>query len=137
MNYRKSLEFGLKCPILLDMARSFIHPSSKDFTIDAVLYALSDPIRREIVKKLYAKLDSNGEGMCCNKACDQLSPSTISFHHKILRESGLIRSEKIGVEVVNTLRADELNNRFPGLLDSILKNHKSAPKSRAPAAAEK
>ena len=96
-----------------------MHPSPKDFSIDAVLYALSDPIRREIVMKLYG-----AEGMCCNKACVELSPSTISFHHKILRESGLIRSEKVGVEVINTLRADEMNKRFPGLLESILKNHK-------------
>lgn len=110
------------------MARSFMHPSPKDFSIDAILYALSDPIRREIVMKLYGC-----EGMSCNKACDQLSPSTISFHHKILRESGLIRSEKIGVEVINSLRADEVNKRFPGLLDSILKNHKATTKSSSKA----
>ena len=107
------------------MARSFIHPSPKDFTIDAILYALSDPIRREIVVKLYSC-----EGMSCSKAsCTSLSPSTISFHHKILRESGLIQSEKVGVEVINSLRADEINKRFPGLLDSILKNHKASNKS--------
>ncbi len=108
------------------MARSFMHPSPKDFTIDSVLYALSDPIRRDIVVKLYGC-----ESMSCTKACSEISPSTISFHHKILRESGLIRSEKIGVEVINSLRADEMNKRFPGLLDSILKNHKSGSKSKA------
>lgn len=108
------------------MARSFIHPSPKDFTIDAILYALSDPIRREIVMKLYSC-----EGMSCTKACEELSPSTVSFHHKILRESGLIRSEKVGVEVINSLRADEINKRFPGLLDSILKNHKSSSRVKS------
>lgn len=102
------------------MARGFIHPSARDFTIDGVLYALSDPIRRNIVATLY-----NREGMSCSKACEQRSPSTISFHHKILRECGLIRSEKIGVEVINTLRLDELNKRFPGLIDTIIKFHKS------------
>ena len=106
------------------MARAFIHPSPKDFTIDGVLYALSDPIRREIVMKLY-----NSEGMSCSKACMELSPSTVSFHHKILRETGLIRSEKIGVEVINSLRLEELEKRFPGLVDSIMKFHKAAKKA--------
>jgi DNA-binding transcriptional ArsR family regulator len=103
------------------MARSFIHPSSKDFTIDGILYALTDPIRRGIVLKLMC-----GDGMSCSKACTEISPSTISFHHKILRESGLIRSEKVGVEVINTLRIQEINKQFPGLLDSILKHHKKS-----------
>jgi DNA-binding transcriptional ArsR family regulator len=100
------------------MARSFIHPSPKDFTVDGILYALSDPIRRGIVMRLLGTA-----GMSCNKACTELSPSTISFHHKILRESGLIRSEKIGVEVINLVRKQEMDRRFPGLLDSILKHH--------------
>lgn len=103
------------------MARGFIHPSSKDFTIDGVLHALSDPVRREIVSALY-----NCEGMSCRKACERLAPSTVSFHHKILRECGLIRSEKVGVEVINTLRLDELNKRFPGLVESIIRFHKSS-----------
>lgn len=103
------------------MARAFIHPSPKDFTIDGVLYALADPIRRNIVAKLY-----EGDSMNCAGTCGDLSPSTVSFHHKILRENGLIKSEKIGVEVINTLRAEELNKRFPGLLASILEHHKTA-----------
>lgn len=103
------------------MARSFVHPSAKDFTIDGVLYALSDPVRRNIVATLY-----NCESMSCSKACEPLSPSTISFHHKILREYGLIRSEKVGVEVINSLRLDELNKRFPGLVESIIKFHRAA-----------
>lgn len=103
------------------MARTFVHPSTKDLTIDGVLYALSDPIRRNIVMKL---LDCNEGKMSCVKSCSELSPSTISFHHKILREAGIIRSEKIGVEVINSVRAEDLNKKFPGLLDSILQNHK-------------
>lgn len=102
------------------MARSFNHPNMKDITIDGVLYALSDPVRRSIVVKLL-----HGDGMSCSAAsCPTLSPSTVSFHHKILRETGLIRSEKKGVEVINTVREEELAKRFPGLLDSILKHHK-------------
>ncbi|MBL7544380.1 MAG: helix-turn-helix transcriptional regulator [Bdellovibrionaceae bacterium] len=102
------------------MARNFSHPSMKDLTIDGVLHALSDPIRREIVKKL-----ASCQGMSCTKSCASgLPPSTISFHHKVLRENGLIRSKKVGVEVINTLRKLELDKKFPGLLDSILKHHR-------------
>lgn len=100
------------------MARAFNHPSAKDITIDGLLHALSDPVRRGIVLKLM-----NGEGMSCSKACVDLSPSTISFHHKILRETGLIHSEKRGVEVINRVRKDEIDKRFPGLLDTILEHH--------------
>lgn len=103
------------------MARNFNHPSAKDLTIDGILYALSDPVRRTIVAKL-----AKGENMSCSKSCSaDMSPSTVSFHHKALRENGLIRSEKIGVEVINTLRKDEIDKRFPGLLDSILKFQKA------------
>jgi DNA-binding transcriptional ArsR family regulator len=99
------------------MARPFNHPAALDLSLDNVLHALSDPMRREIVKKLMA-----GESMSCIGACASLPPSTISFHHKILREAGLIRSEKKGVEVINTLRRQDIDARFPGLLDAIFRN---------------
>lgn len=103
------------------MARKFNHPLIREITIDHVLYALSDPARRYIVGKL-----ASHHNMNCSKSCsEKMSPSTISFHHKILRENGLIKSEKIGVEVINTLRKDEIDKKFPGLLDSILKFHRS------------
>ncbi len=100
------------------MARPFHHPDSRDLTIDSVLYALSDPVRRNIVSKLLSC-----EGMNCSKACTDLPASTVSFHHKVLREAGLIRSEKVGVEVINTLRKADIDARFPGLLDAVLRHH--------------
>lgn len=96
------------------MARPFTHPATGDISLDNVLHALSDPQRRHIVRKLMAS-----ESMSCVQACATLPPSTISFHHKILREAGLIRSEKKGVEVINTLRRAEIDERFPGLLDAV------------------
>jgi DNA-binding transcriptional ArsR family regulator len=99
------------------MPRNFSHPAMKEVTIDGVLYALADPARRAIVAKLM-----NGESRSCTKSCAvDMSPSTISFHYKTLRENGLIRSEKKGVEVISTLRKEELDKKFPGLLSSILR----------------
>ena len=114
------------------MARAFSHPSPKDITIDGVLYALSDPIRRTIISKLMASAGQN-----CSSTCSiELSPSTISFHHKILRENGLIHSEKMGVEVVNSVRTEELDKRFPGLVNSILQHHKVTRDQKAKAKTE-
>ncbi|RYZ81507.1 MAG: ArsR family transcriptional regulator [Proteobacteria bacterium] len=102
------------------MPRSFVHPSMRDVTMDGILHALSDPARRNIVAKL-----SGCESLSCTKSCGEgISPSTLSFHYKILRETGLIKSEKIGVEVINSLRQEELDKRFPGLLSTILKLHR-------------
>ncbi|CAN5138653.1 helix-turn-helix domain-containing protein [soil metagenome] len=97
------------------MARPIQHPAARDLTLDAILHALSDPIRRKIVRKLMSS-----DGLNCAGACDALPPSTISFHHNVLREAGIIRSEKKGVSVINRLRRDDLDSRFPGLIDSIL-----------------
>lgn len=105
------------------MSRPITHPATRDITLDGVLHALADPVRRRIVMKLLS-----GHGLNCSAACQEALPaSTISFHHKILRESGLIRSEKKGVAVINTVRRDDLEKRFPGLLDSILR-HQGSPR---------
>lgn len=98
------------------MARPFAHPAAADLSLDNVLHALSDPVRRDIVRKLMAS-----DSMSCIQACATHPPSTVSFHHKILREAGLIRSEKKGVEVINTLRRADIDERFPGLLDAVFR----------------
>jgi len=103
------------------MTKSFHHPSPQEITVDAVLYALSDPARRNIVAKLGTK-----NGINCSKTCQSMAPSTISFHYRILRDAGLIKSEKKGVEVINTLRKSEIDKRFPGLLQTIMRHHRTA-----------
>jgi DNA-binding transcriptional ArsR family regulator len=106
------------------MAKHFYHPSVDDLTIDSVLYALSDPYRRNMVFRMMGC-----EGMNCTEACgDQLSASTISFHTRILREAGLIRSEKKGVSVINTVRKEDIDKRFPGLLHAVFQHHKKDKK---------
>jgi len=104
------------------MARAFNHPAMRDISLDSVLHALSDPMRRHIVQKLMAS-----DSMSCIQACATLPPSTVSFHHKILREAGLIRSEKKGVEVINTLRREDIEGRFPGLLDAVFPTSLNSP----------
>lgn len=82
------------------------------------MHALSDPIRRQIVAYLI-----DAPSLSCSKSCKVLAPSTLSFHFRVLRESGLVYSEKNGTEVRNTLRLKELEKRFPKLLRTIIKYH--------------
>jgi DNA-binding transcriptional ArsR family regulator len=99
------------------MQRPFVHPAIDDVTLESVLYALADPARLEIVKRLAG---SPCPLNCSTAAPDQLPKSTQSHHYQVLREAGVISSERRGTEVVNTLRARELERRFPGLLGAIL-----------------
>ncbi len=99
---------------------SFVHPSQEDISLEGVLAALADPNRLRIVLFL---LDNNGNCASCSEAAPgpQMAKSTLSHHFRILRESGLIRSAKKGVEHRNVLREDDINARFPGLLKLISK----------------
>lgn len=105
------------------MARPLYHPPIEEVTIDGILYALSDPVRRTL---LFAIMGC--DGMNGKQAGADLPPSTLSFHLKILRETGLIRSEKRGVEVFNTGRKAEIEEHFPQLLHSIFQHHKATAK---------
>ena len=103
--------------------RPLFHPSVEDVTVEAILHALSDPVRVAI----YA--DIVGQG--CSQNCSNFSnitekaipKSTLSQHFKALREAGLIRGERRGVEMHNTSRCGEIEERFPGLISSIVKAH--------------
>ena len=96
----------------------FVHPSRDDITLAGVLEALADPMRLRIVKSL----TSRDTCLSCTEAapCPDMAKSTLSNHFRILREAGLIRTEKRGVENRNTLREEDLEARFPGLLKTIL-----------------
>jgi DNA-binding transcriptional ArsR family regulator len=97
----------------------FVHPARDDITLVGILNALGDPARLAIVKNLAEK----PVGMSCGNAapCDGMARSTLSNHFRVLRESGLIFQVKKGVENINTLRRDDIEARFPGLLAQILK----------------
>lgn len=97
----------------------FVHPATDDITLAGVLGALADPMRLRIVSSLLKKNDC----MSCSEAapCPDMAKSTLSHHFRILREAGIIRTSKIGVENRNIIRLEDINARFPGLLKQILK----------------
>lgn len=97
--------------------RPFVHPPVEDITLSGVLYALSDPARLAIIRALAGA----GDCLSCSQAAPEALPkSTLSHHYRILREAGLIRSERRGAEVRNTLRCQDVDRRFPGLLPKVL-----------------
>lgn len=105
--------------------RSVACPSIDDITLESIFYALGNKDRLQIVNNLYrASNDGTGALACCNatKGLDNLSPSTASHHFRILREGGLVKSTRDGKECYNTLRLDELEQKFPGVLKSIIEN---------------
>ena len=104
--------------------RPLFHPALEDVTVEGLLHALSDPVRAAIFLEIAA---SGGPRTCSNFLTirDRDVPkSTLSQHFKVLREAGLIRSERHGVEMQNTSRCKEIDHRFPGLIGAIVEAHK-------------
>jgi DNA-binding transcriptional ArsR family regulator len=100
--------------------RPLIHPSIEDITVEGILHVLSDPVRVAI----YAQMANAGCAFNCtnfSQVSDKTIPkSTLSQHFRALREAGLIRSERHGVEMQNTTRCEEIDKRFPGLLSAVM-----------------
>ena len=100
--------------------RRFNHPAVEDITVEAVLHALSDPVRAAICAEIVGQ-DYAANCSTFQKLLEEPIPkSTLSQHIRVLREAGLIRSEHRGVEVLNSSRCAEVDTRFPGLLGSIV-----------------
>ena len=95
--------------------RTLYHPTREEIRLEAVLHALSDPTRLHITHTL----DQIGEATCSMIDC-AVSKSTSTHHYRVLREAGVIRQEYRGTAKYSSLRRDDLDARFPGLLDSIL-----------------
>lgn len=104
-----------KCRCMIRAMRPFKHPSADEFILERVLYALSDPVRLEIVRRL-ADL---GEASC-GELDGGRPKSSVSHHFRVLRDAGLVRTQSMGTTHMNSLRRDELDQRFPGLLEAIL-----------------
>jgi DNA-binding transcriptional ArsR family regulator len=110
--------------------RVLLHPAKSQITLANVLFALSDPTRLRIVKAISEYDQMN----CCDIELN-LSKSTASRHFRVLREAGVIRMEPHGVVCNNSLRRHDLEECFPGLLDSVLQAMASWPRVRRKAKA--
>ena len=94
------------------------HPRRDEIELAAVLHALSDPVRLKMVAALAA---SQGEPTCSSFDVP-VTKSTCTHHFKVLREAGIIHQRPQGTSRRNSLRREDLEARFPGLLETILKS---------------
>jgi DNA-binding transcriptional ArsR family regulator len=102
---------------------SLPHPEAHEIELSAVLHALSDPMRLQIVAEL---AEEHGE-RTCNSFDLPIVKSTCTHHFKVLREAGVIRQRVSGTKRVNSLRRGDLEARFPGLLAAVLTGVVSGP----------
>ena len=97
-------------------ARNLEHPTAGQMSLDTVLSALADPVRRTIV----AQLANGHDDQACIAFDLPVSKSTSTHHFRVLREAGVISQQYRGTSILSSLRSEELNARFPGLLDAVL-----------------
>ncbi len=107
------------------LVRPLYHPPLSEITVEGILYALSDPVR----VRIYAEIAQSDCPQICSAflQVDQrpVPKSTLSVHFKVLREAGLIRSERRGVEMLNTTRCQEIGEKFGDLVGSILRAYQT------------
>ena len=100
---------------MIRFMRAFKHPLLQDLTLERLLYALSDPVRLEIVRYLADVPEAT-----CGELDGGRPKSSMSHHFRVLRDAGLVQTRSAGTTHLNSLRGDLLEERFPGLLQTIL-----------------
>jgi DNA-binding transcriptional ArsR family regulator len=103
-----------------DLAEALPHPEREQIELAAVLHALSDPVRLQIVAEL-----ADGSERTCKSFKLPVVKSTCTHHFRVLREAGVIRQKSAGTKRVNSLRRDDIEFRFPGLLAAVLQSAKA------------
>lgn len=93
-------------------------PKVEDMRLEVVLGVLSDPLRLTIVRKLL--LESEQFDHTCGWFGLDRPKSSLTHHFKVLREAGVTRQRQYGLERRSHVRVDDLNTRFPGLLDLVV-----------------
>jgi DNA-binding transcriptional ArsR family regulator len=106
--------------------RVILHPGTEQSSLPEVLHALSDPIRLQIVRAL-----RDGAEVSCGMLDVPVSKSTLSHHLKVLRDAGLTRTRAEGVQRFVSLRIDDIEALYPGLLGCVLRH---APRPSRPTA---
>ena len=104
---------------------SLPHPTLEQLDLAAILGVLGDPTRLGIVAYLAR---NEGRPLACGQFLDLGSKTNLSYHLAKLREAGVTRTRVEGTARYITLRRDDLDARFPGLLDSVVKAAATYPR---------
>ena len=99
-------------------ARAPYHPDLADLELVTMLHALGDPVRLEIIQALAGR----AERPCSDlHGVGGITVATLSHHLRVLREAGLTRTRISGKHRFLSLRLAELEQRFPGVITSVLR----------------
>ncbi|MGY0056371.1 ArsR/SmtB family transcription factor [Streptomyces sp. LZ34] len=104
-------------PAPVDLPEPLPEPARDELRLEAVMAALSDPLRMGVVRTLL--LDSEAFDHPCGWFGIDRPKSSLTHHFRALRDAGLIRQRQYGLERRSHVRIDDLEARFPGLLDLI------------------
>ncbi|CAM04133.1 ArsR family transcriptional regulator [Saccharopolyspora erythraea NRRL 2338] len=100
-----------------DLPAPLPEPAVENLRLETVFGALSDPLRLEIVRRLL--LESEDFDHTCGWFGFDRPKSSLTHHFRALRDAGLLRQRQYGLERRSHVRVDDLNARFPGLLDLV------------------
>jgi DNA-binding transcriptional ArsR family regulator len=103
------------------MSRSLRHPTREQIDLPMVLDCLSDPTRLAIVYMLAMQERAAAE-LCCGDFNALCGKSNLAYHFAKLRESGVMQTRIVGTNRLMKLRRVDLDARFPGLLDAVIKS---------------
>jgi DNA-binding transcriptional ArsR family regulator len=101
------------------MGMTIPHPDIDQIELPNLLTALGDETRLAMIGYLAR---SEEQPMTCGQFLDLGSKTSLSYHLAKLREAGVINVRAEGTRRLITLRRADLDNRFPGFLDSIIAN---------------
>ncbi|WP_433271747.1 ArsR/SmtB family transcription factor [Actinosynnema sp. CS-041913] len=101
------------------------HPDRDQIKLENVLTALGNPMRLAVVRVLAG----GGEHPCGTVLSKEISKSTLTHHWRVLRDSGVIWQRASGREHLLSLRREDLEARFPGLLDAVLHGVRADPET--------
>jgi DNA-binding transcriptional ArsR family regulator len=105
-------------------AMTLLHPTTEQITLTNVLAVLGDSTRLAIIAQLAR---DEATPMRCGQFLDLGSKTNISYHVAKLREAGVVRTETCGTSRLISLRREDLDKLFPGLLDSIIASAADLP----------
>ena len=121
--------------MLEDVMDDVVEPAAEDLRLPRVLAALAEPNRLATVQYVARSGES-----CCAEVIQEaglaMTKSTFSHHLRILREAGVLTKRIQGTKGYTKLRKDDLDRRFPGLIDAIIDAENQDPsleRSRGPA----
>jgi len=97
--------------------RQIKHPTIEQVELTGIMYALADPTRLEIVMMLAQA----GKKLTCGEINLNRPKSSMSHHFKILRSAGLVETLIEGTEHMNSLRLEEVESKYPGVLNAVIK----------------